>query len=321
MEQNFFTKTQELREEIGNSLINYLEKVENDKIKDILMQRQTTSRYIKGITSYYLHKGLGGKFSHKELINFAAAVEIYSTSMVLIDNLIDKHFQRDGKTTYLKEYGPEMTALGSLYAANVGLLKLSRYLQNFFEVTEFEGHDAVGKAITSAVSMDIEHPKKPNQILENIIRVNGITLGFPLGLVASTATEDKMTIFEIMRYGTDTGTAFGLYEEIRDFVGQHGRGKASEMRAGRTPYFLAELDSEDSTFNSQDYVGHDITDPEHEKLLNLLKETNALKKTKSLIKNHLNYGKEIIKKNLRDAEFKKLDSLRITIEDSLDQLV
>ena len=56
--------------------------------------------------------------------------------------------------------------------------------------------------------MDVGHPTKPSEILENIVKVNGITLGFPLGLVASTSTNNKLSIFEMMRYGTDTGTAF-----------------------------------------------------------------------------------------------------------------
>ncbi|RMD45350.1 hypothetical protein D6829_02565, partial [Candidatus Pacearchaeota archaeon] len=90
-----------------------------------------------------------------------------------------------------------------------------------------------------------------------------------------------------MRYGIDTGTAFGLYEEIRDFVGEHGRGRASEIKAGRTPYFVADLASRDSSFNPHHYVGKDISDTEQERLLELLRGKGSLKKTQRLIKNHL----------------------------------
>ncbi|MEK6811935.1 MAG: hypothetical protein AABX76_00060 [Nanoarchaeota archaeon] len=169
--------------------------------------------------------------------------------------------------------------------------------------------------------MDVDRPKDPSKILENIIRVNGITLGFPLGLVASTAESDKQTIFEIMRYGTDTGTAFGLYEEIRDFVGEHGREKASEMKSGRTPYFLAELDSRDGEFNASDYVGRNITDSEHQKLVELLRGRKTFKKIQRMIKNYLDYGRDVLQRNLREPEFEILDSLRLTIEDSLDKMI
>ncbi len=321
METDFFKDTKELKEEIKSNVLNQFDRIQTKKVRDIILQRQQNSSYIKGITSYCMHKGLNGSLSHNDLIDLAGAVEIYSTSMVLIDNLVDGHNQRDGETTYLREYGPEMMGLASVYATNVGLLKLAPYLNNFFGITEVDGLDAIGKAITSAVSMDVEKPTQPQQILENIVRVNGITLGFPLGLVASTATNDKLAIFEMMRYGTDTGTAFGLYEEIRDFVGEHGRGKASEIKAGRTPYFVADLASRDSSFNPNHYIGKDISDVEQEKLLELLRGKGALKRTQRLIKNHLGYGSDLLRRNLNRNEFETLDSLRTTIEDSLDRMV
>lgn len=321
METDFFRDTSELKEEIKSNVLNQFDKVQTKEVRDIVLQRQQSSSYIKGITSYCIHKGLNGSLSHNDLIDLAGAVEIYSTSMVLIDNLVDRHNQRDGETTYLQEYGPEMMGLASVYATNVGLLKLAPYLHNFFGITEVDGFDAIGKAITSAVSMDVEKPKQPQQILENIVRVNGITLGFPLGLVASTATNDKLSIFEMMRYGTDTGTAFGLYEEIRDFVGEHGRGRASEIKAGRTPYFVADLASRDLSFNPDHYVGKDISNVEQEKLLELLRGKGALKRTQRLIKNHLGYGSDLLRRNLNKSEFETLDSLRITIEESLDRMI
>jgi len=321
MEADFFRDTKRLREEIRSNVLSQFSKIQTKKVKDIVLQRQQNSSYIKGITSYHIHNGLNGSLPHNDLVDLAGAVEIYSTSMVLIDNLVDKHNQRDGETTYLQEYGPEMMGLASVYATNVGLLKLAPYLHNFFGITEVDGLDAIGKAITSAVSMDFEKPTQPQQILENIVRVNGITLGFPLGLVASTATNDKLVIFEMMRYGTDTGTAFGLYEEVRDFVGEHGRGRASEIKAGRTPYFVADLALRDSLFNPNHYIGRNISDLEQEKLLELLRGKEALKRTQKLIKNHLGYGRDLLRKNLNEEEFEILDSLRITIEDSLDKMV
>jgi geranylgeranyl pyrophosphate synthase len=321
MEADFFKDTKRLREEIRSNVLSQFSKIQTKKVKDIVLQRQQNSSYIKGITSYHIHKGLNGSLTHNDLVDLAGAVEIYSTSMVLIDNLVDKHNQRDGETTYLQEHGPEMMGLASVYATNVGLLKLAPYLNNFFGITEVDGLDAIGKAITSAVSMDVEKPTQPQEILENIVRVNGITLGFPLGLVASTATEDKVTIFEMMRYGTDTGTAFGLYEEVRDFVGEHGRGRASEIKAGRSPYFVADLASRDSLFYPNHYVGKDISNLEQEQLLQLLRGKGALKRTQKLIKNHLGYGGDLLRKNLNEEEFEILDSLRTTIEKSLDEMV
>ena len=113
-----------------------------------------------------------------------------------------------------------------------------------------------------------------------------------------------------------------IYDPIRKyFFGEHGRKRASELQGGRTPYFIADLSARDTSFNPIKYIGKVINNTKYKKLLNVLTEKKAFDRTKFLIKTHLNYGSEIIKQNLMEQEFNALDSLRETIEESVDRLV
>ena len=100
-----------------------------------------------------------------------------------------------------------------------------------------------------------------------------------------------------------------------------GRKKASELKGGRTPYFIADLSTRNPLFDATKYIGKEINNEEYILLKKLLKEENAFERTKILITTHLNYGSNMLKQNLREEEFLILNNLRETIEESLDRLI
>ncbi len=321
MKRNFFYKTAELKGKILERIVKDFSTIKDKRIRQILLQRQKSTNLIKGISSYYIHKGLNGKLNEDENIKLSSAIEIYSTGLVILDNIIDSHEIRDGKTTYLKEYGVKLNTLASHYSTHLGIVRLIPHINKFLEITGELGGNSIEDAIEGMISMDLNKPIDSPSILEAITRVNGITLGVPLGISATTATNNRAVIYDIIKYGVDTGIAFGLYEELRDFRGKHGRKRALEIENGRTPYFFVACKERDSNFIPNKYVGKKIGDYEYFLLLDELRESGALKHTSNLIKNHLGYGEESLKKNLNKRYFDKLNLLKHTIEDSLPELI
>jgi len=246
MSNVFFEKTKGLREKIREEIIESFKKVSNEKIRKILLQRAKSSFFLKGIIADYIHQGLGGSLSDKKRLNLISGLEIYSSSLVLLDNLLDKHYIRNGETTYLSEFGPEMHALASQYATHAGLFKMLPYLKNFIEFSKYFQY--VDNAITGAVKMDVEHPKNSKESLEYISKVNGFTLGVPLALIATTATKNIFKIMNVFRYGYKSGISFGIYEEIRDLVGEHGRERAYELQEGKIPLLMFFASEKDKKF-------------------------------------------------------------------------
>ena len=321
MARDFFEETKDLKEKIKNFIKEDFSKIKDPRIREILLQRQATSSFIKGISAYYIHRGLNGPLSEEESIELAGILEIYSTGLVILDNIVDNHEIRNNQTTYLREHGHGLNTLASQYSTHIGLIRLVPYISRFQRVMGGLGENSIEEAIEGMISMDIDKPRDSVTSKETIARVNGITLGMPLALVASTASEDKYVIYDTLKYGYDVGLAFGLYEELRDLVGEHGRKKAYEIRNGRSPYCLIVGSEKSNSIDLSDYVGKDLTNEEHRELLKKLKECGAIEHTKTLIKNHLSYGSESLQRNLNKIEFDILDGLRITLEDSLEKLI
>lgn len=318
---DFFKITQSLRNKVRNNVEACFCKIPDHRIKQILLQRQKTSSFLKGISSYYIHKGLQGRLSEIDLIEVSSSIEIYSTGLVILDNIIDNHGLRNGRTTYLKELGYKVNMLASYWATHLGIYKLLPHTTNFLKIIEDFDFDIVEDAIIGMISMDIDHPKSSATALDTISKVNGITFGVPLAITASTATTNPLSIYDIYKYGLETGTAFGLYEELLDLMGQHGRHKASEISCGRKPYCLLICEETNSWFNADDYMGKHLTEESHRKLINELRIGGALDSTVRIIEKNLESGRKRIAQQLEENNYRLLDILRITIENTLQSLI
>jgi len=316
MSNVFFEKTKDLREKIREEVIGSLKKISNEKIRKILLQRVKSSFFLKGIIADYIHQGLGGNLSDKERLNLISGLEIYSSSLVLLDNLLDKHYIRNGETTYLSEFGPEMHALASQYATHMGLFKMLPYLRNFIGFSKYF-YQYIDNAITGAIEMDVEHPKNSEESLEYISKVNGFTLGAPLALIATTATRNIFKIMGVFEYGYKSGISFGIYEEIRDLIGEHGRERAYELKKGRIPLLMFFASEKDKKFSPKKYVGRDLPEKEFHYLWNQLKQSKAFEKIDKIVNNNFSFAKKSLEKIMKKEYFEELDLLRKDILDSL----
>ena len=317
MNNDFFEETKDIRDRLKKKLDEMIDYVKDNRIKDILNQRHRSSFFVKGISAYLIHKGLNGKLSEQKLLTLAASIELYSTSLVILDNIVDNHDIRNHETTYLREYGKGINSIAMQYATNISLFNLSSYIAAVRKCTWDLSLRAIGKAIDGMLSLDLDKPQNTKDIKNSILKVNGITLAAPLSLVASIATKNPFKIKEIFRYGCHTGLAFGLYEEIRDLTGTHGRMRGFELLRGRTPYFLA--------LSKQKGLKIDLPannlEGDYDYFVDQLNNTGVLEETESLVKKHLEKGSKALRRCIKSDEFMRLNKLKKTIEFSLEKLV
>ena len=113
MPQNtrFYDNTKNIRGRIKTGVQAEIAKIPDRKIVDILLQRNETSSFLKGALAYCLHESIGGTLNDAERVSLAVAIEIHLSSFMILDNVTDRHSERNGQTTYLTEYGPEMSAI------------------------------------------------------------------------------------------------------------------------------------------------------------------------------------------------------------------
>lgn len=154
MTRTFFEESEKIREEIRKKITEKAKSIEHSKLRDIVIQRNSTSSFLKGILAYHIHEGVGGDYSLDQKLELATGIEILCSAGALFDNAIDGHEERNGRTTYLREYGVWMHLAASQYVLHHGLKILLPFLGNFG--SHYSQRYRIDEAIFGMVGMDIE---------------------------------------------------------------------------------------------------------------------------------------------------------------------
>ncbi len=280
MSKRFYEESSDIREEIRNRIRERLSNLGNHKIKNVVMQRNSYSSLVKGVMVYYLHEGLKGPLTHKEKIDLASGIEIFCSSGVILDNVVDEHDKRNEHTTYLKEYGPEIQLAASQYALHFGLKLIFSFLHNFC-ISHSERYQ-IDEAVLGMIKTDIEQSKNLHEQITAMELSNGLFNKVPLVMAATAATNDKFKITEIGEYGFNLGVGLGIYEEVRDLLGEHGRKKATEIKDGRFIIPLHFAVRANKQFDPLSYLGKELSGREYSNLIRILVNTKSLDSTADL---------------------------------------
>ncbi|MBS3072514.1 hypothetical protein J4477_01610 [Candidatus Pacearchaeota archaeon] len=310
--ESFYISSREVIEAIRKKTISLLSEIQDSQIKEILIQRARYSSFVKGVLSYHIHDGLGGNFNVSEKIDFSSKLEIFCSSGAVLDNVTDGHEERNGRTTYLKEYGPTVQLFASQYALNYGLKSLFPFLSTFCR--KFPDAYKLDQTIIGMLKMDTGKSTCLEDHIEMISSVNGLFNEVILAMAASTATEEEDKVKSAGNYGFNLGVGLGVYEELRDLLGEHGRRRATEVEKGRviTPMHLAK------DFNYLPYIGRPLSEEEYKTLVHELEKRNALEMTRKLVKKYFEMAIKNLESVVDTTCIKKVIPLQQSIENSMD---
>ncbi len=248
------------------------------------MQRDLTSSFLKGILAYNIHEGVGGDYSSNQKLDLATGIEMFCSAGALFDNAIDGHEERNGRTTYLREYGTWMQLAASQYVLHYGLKILMPFLEDFGKY--YSHRYRIDEAVLGMVGMDIERSNSLEEQIETIEKSNGIFNEVPLIMAATTGTKNKAKIDDIGEYGFNLGAGFAIYEEIKDLLGEHGRRRATEVEGNRfiIPLHLAK--SLDQNFKPDLYLGKKLDDKEYDSLIKTVVSSGALERSVGFVEEY-----------------------------------
>lgn len=286
MTKIFFKESEKLREEIRERIMKKTDGIKHPKIRDIVMQRNSTSSFLKGILAHHIHEGVGGNYASDQKIELATGIEIFCSAGALFDNAIDGHEERNGRTTYLREYGTWMQIAASQYVLHYGLKVLMPFLENFGKY--HSNRYRIDEAVLGMIEMDIERSDNLQEQIETIEKSNGIFNEVPLVMAATTGTKDKARIEEVEKYGFNLGAGFAIYEEINDLFGEHGRRRATEVESNRFIISLHLAKSLDSNFKPDLYLGKKLDDRKYNSLIEAISNTGALERSVELVEEYFN---------------------------------
>jgi|GEM_PF-3731637 len=314
----FFTESEDIREKLRARILEKTEAIPNLKLKTIILQRHLTSILLKGVLGYLIHEGVGGNLSEDRKLELASGIEIFCSSAAILDNVMDGHKERNGETTYLKEYGEQMQLAASQYVLYHGLKILLPFMGCFNE--KYSDRFRFEESIIGMVKMDIESSGTLEGQIETLERTNGNFNSAPLVIAATTGTENEDKINNIEKYGFNLGTGLAVYEEIRDLLGEHGRRRATEVEAGRLvlPLLYA---SQRIDFDPKRYIRRKLRKQEYSEMMEKLVQTGALTKSADLAKMYLNNSRTDLKKAVDEKCYQKLNNLTESILNSLNELV
>ncbi len=318
MVNNFFEASAQIRRDIYKRIMQVTDQVPHSKLKDIISQRNKKSSFLKGTISYLIHEGVGGKLSKKDKIELATGIEVLCSSGAIFDNAIDGHEERNGETTFLKEYGPWMQVAASQYVLHHGLKMLFPFMHTYTQ--RFSHMYSIDEAVVGMVGMDIERSKNLQEQLKITEWSNGRFAEVPLVIAATTGTDDENVIENISGYGFNLGTALGIYEEVRDMLGKHGRRRATEIEGGKfaIPLHMA---IEGGYTNIEEYVGRRINNREYAKMIKATIKSGAIRETQSIAIEYFDIAEKSLYIAVNGTCFGKLSSLRTSVSLELEKII
>jgi geranylgeranyl pyrophosphate synthase len=314
----FFAESKDVREKIRIRISEKTKTIPNPKLRDIILQRHSTSSLLKGVLGYFIHEGVGGNLSEDRKLELASGIEIFCSAGAILDNVMDGHEERNGKTTYLKEYGEQMQLAASQYVIHQGLKILLPFMGRFSG--RYSNKYKLEEAIIGMIGMDIESSKTLEEQVKTIERTNGNFNSVPLVIAATTGTEDENKINSVEKYGFNLGAGLAAYEEIRDLLGKHGRRRATEVEAGRfiLPFYYA---SQKTDFNPKKYIKKKLRKQEYEEMIGKLVQSGALMMSADLVKAYLNSSQAALREAVDGKCYQRLNNLAKSILSSLNELV
>ena len=151
-------------------------------------------------------------------------------------------------------------------------------------------------------------------------RSNGRFAEVPLVIAATTGTDDGAVIEKISRYGFNLGTAIGIYEEVRDILGKHGRRRATEIEGGRftIPLHIA---NELGNFNLENYVGRVISDDEYAEMIKKIISSGAMRETQIIAIEYFDQAETALREAVERVCFNKLNSLRTSMSLEFEKII
>lgn len=315
---NFFEESTNLREEIHKRMDAMVEQVPHSKLQDIIRQRNKTSSFLKGSIGYFLHEGVGGTFSNEKRIELATGIEVLCSSGAIFDNAIDGHEERNGETTFLKEHGVWMQVAASQYVLHHGLKMLLPFMGTY--VQKFSHMYSVDDAVVGMVGMDIETSNSLDEQVRITEKSNGRFAEVPLVIAATTGTDDPVKIEHISKYGFSLGTALGIYEEVRDIAGVHGRRRATEVENGRFAIPLHHA-NQVSGFNTRQYVGQEIDDASYGVMMKRLIQSKSLRESQRLAQGYFKSAESALRLAVNQKCFEILDGLPTSVSSEFEKVI
>lgn len=253
-----------------------------------------------------------GKPDNKKVISMASAIEILHTATLVHDDIIDHSNLRRGKPTVNETYGSDIALYSGDFLFTKSILVLSKDIP-------IDNLEYVARSIKIICEGEIDqylNKRNPDISVVSYLKCAGrktaVLFGAACGLGAYLAKCKPQVARNLSKFGYDYGIAFQIKDDLDDFLkNQEHTGKTlgKDLMEGviTLPIIFAIKENENLRILINDVFAKksDITQAEIKNIINLIKQTTALIKTKQILEKYIDRGMKSLNK-LPDNKYKAI---------------
>lgn len=225
-----------------------------DQVLALLTEASIGGKRLRGMLIILGYK-LAGKEYTPDILDAAAAIEIFQTAILAHDDIIDQSPLRRGKPTIYKALGMDHYAISqTICLGDMGLFLGAKLIADSNFEPEYKN-----KALSLFCQMvintglgemlDVELPRLESSKTEQAVltihqlKTAYYTIIYPLtiGAILGGAKEDLLKKFE--QYGNDLGIAFQIQDDILGVFGDEkvlGKSVTSDIEEGKNTLLITE---------------------------------------------------------------------------------
>lgn len=291
---------------------------------DLFVERNFGGKMLRGCLVKLGYQIASGKYT-AEILKASAAIEIFQTSILAHDDIIDLSPTRRGKPTIYKALGGDHYAISqTICLGDLGFFIANRLISD----SKFDSDKKV-KAVSQFSDMviqtalgemlDVELPRIPKKMTEDaVLEIHRLktayyTFIYPLsiGAVLGGARKNLLKEFEI--FGLNLGLAFQIQDDILGVFGDEkklGKSVTSDIMEGKNTLLITEARKHATPKHLKildDFYGKgEITNREHEMIKDVFVETGSLDYSKRQISEYVEKAKLSIPKITKNRKYQDL---------------
>lgn len=270
-----------------------------------LYKQTKDGKRIRGTLVLLGYEMAGGR-DKESVIDAACAIEIFQTSILAQDDVIDKSLTRRGKPALHIMLGGDHKAISqTICLSDVGIFLSFRILSSLGvrDDLKIRAVNFFSQALMQTVAgemMDIELSGKTEIPEDEVVRIGLLktaryTISGPLILGALLAGVEKGVVKSFQVFGDYLGTAFQIQDDILGIFGQEaatGKSAVSDIREGKATllasYAFKNCTGEELEFLKKKYGKENITNEDVLKIRRIFTDCGALDYTRNKAENYFN---------------------------------
>ncbi len=238
---------------------------------------------------------IGGGQREKDILDAAAAFEIFQTSILAQDDVIDKSMTRRLKPTLHQSLGGDHKAISqTICLSDVGLFTAYRLMSTLMieDALKIKALNLFSQTLTQTVfgeMLDIEAPFLGRDFTDEdsykiaLLKTARYTVSGPLMVGAILAGAKTEILKELQLYGDSLGIAFQIQDDILGVFGDEGKtGKSasSDIKESKATLLIAyaqkQADKEQKEVLKKYYGNEEIDDSGVKQIRMVFEKTGAL---------------------------------------------